>query len=173
MSLIECPECNKEISDQAVMCPHCGYPIKGGFYGRFYEYQSEKTLFGLPLVHIYLGPNSDPQTGKLRCAKGIIAIGNIAVGGLAIGGISLGVISFGGFALGLASFGGAAIGLLLALGGMALGFIAIGGGAIGYYALGGIAMGVHALGGLTQDPEAIEFFKRYLGSWVEKFPHSK
>lgn len=28
MALIGCPECKKEISDQAVLCPHCGYPIK-------------------------------------------------------------------------------------------------------------------------------------------------
>ena len=27
MSLIKCPECGKEISDQAKMCPHCGCPI--------------------------------------------------------------------------------------------------------------------------------------------------
>ena len=30
MSLIKCPECNKEISDKAKVCPHCGYepPVK-------------------------------------------------------------------------------------------------------------------------------------------------
>lgn len=28
MALIVCPECNKQISDQAEACPHCGYPIK-------------------------------------------------------------------------------------------------------------------------------------------------
>lgn len=28
MSLINCPECNKEISDSARKCPHCGYPLK-------------------------------------------------------------------------------------------------------------------------------------------------
>lgn len=30
MALIHCPECNHEISDKAVACPHCGYPIKEG-----------------------------------------------------------------------------------------------------------------------------------------------
>lgn len=25
--LIQCPECGKELSDKAVSCPHCGYPI--------------------------------------------------------------------------------------------------------------------------------------------------
>lgn len=27
MALINCPECNKEISDKANNCPNCGYPI--------------------------------------------------------------------------------------------------------------------------------------------------
>ena len=28
MSLVQCPECNGDVSDQAVICPHCGYPLK-------------------------------------------------------------------------------------------------------------------------------------------------
>lgn len=28
MALIECPECKKQISDKAVSCPNCGYPLK-------------------------------------------------------------------------------------------------------------------------------------------------
>ncbi len=38
MALINCPECNKEISDKAKSCPHCGYnlpkqkPIIQGVY---------------------------------------------------------------------------------------------------------------------------------------------
>lgn len=27
MALIKCPECDKEISDKVVSCPHCGYPL--------------------------------------------------------------------------------------------------------------------------------------------------
>ena len=26
--LILCPECELQVSDKAVSCPHCGYPIK-------------------------------------------------------------------------------------------------------------------------------------------------
>ena len=26
--LIKCPECNKEVSDKATNCPHCGFPLK-------------------------------------------------------------------------------------------------------------------------------------------------
>ena len=28
MSMIKCPECDREISDKAVSCPNCGCPIK-------------------------------------------------------------------------------------------------------------------------------------------------
>ena len=28
MALINCPECNKEISDKATSCPNCGYPVE-------------------------------------------------------------------------------------------------------------------------------------------------
>lgn len=27
MALINCPECQKEISDKVKTCPHCGFPI--------------------------------------------------------------------------------------------------------------------------------------------------
>ncbi len=82
MTLINCPECNKEISDKALMCPNCGFAAGNRLFT--YEYRSKKELFGLPLVHIVYGLGIDPLTGKFRVAKGIIAIGNIAVGGLAI-----------------------------------------------------------------------------------------
>lgn len=28
MALIKCPECGKEISDKAIRCPGCGYPVE-------------------------------------------------------------------------------------------------------------------------------------------------
>lgn len=31
MALIKCPECGKEISDSAQMCPNCGFSIIGCF----------------------------------------------------------------------------------------------------------------------------------------------
>ena len=29
MALIKCPECELQVSDKALSCPHCGYPLKG------------------------------------------------------------------------------------------------------------------------------------------------
>jgi len=143
------------------------------------DYRSNRTLFGLPLLHIASG--IDPETGKARVAKGIIAIGDraqgvlaiggmargfLAIGGmatgvLAIGGFAVGVIAFGGGAIGLFSVGGLAIALILALGGVAIAPIALGGGVIGYMALGGGGIGAHVFAANAHDPVAQQFF----GAW--------
>lgn len=34
MALIKCPECNKEVSDKAKTCPHCGYPFVNNEEGK-------------------------------------------------------------------------------------------------------------------------------------------
>ena len=107
-----------------------------------YEYKSERTLFGLPLVHVNVGVG-------LRRAKGIIAVGTIAQGIVAVGALSIGVISVGALCLGLLAFGAAGIGLLLAVGGLAVGSIVAGGVAVGLLAFGGLAFGVYALGGFA------------------------
>jgi hypothetical protein len=147
---------------------------------RGYEYRSQATLFGLPLIHVAGG--RDPATGQRRVAKGVIAIGDLAVGGLAIGGCSLGIISIGGCAFGLFSLGGLAVGMLvafgglgiggLALGGIAIGILAVGGGAIGWYAAcgGGATAVKYAVGGLAyaehaNDEAAQEFMESCL-SWL-------
>ncbi len=174
MALTKCVECGGQISDQALTCPHCGKPLRSSVPGGW-EYRSEATLFGLPLLHIAYGIN--PQTGRMRVARGIIAIGNVAMGVLAVGGVAFGGVVIGGCALGLVSLAGVSIGLLLALGGcaiggvalggLAIGHVALGGMAIGHYALGGGALGTHVLNSQTQDPEAVAFFRDWLGSWVE------
>lgn len=38
MALISCPECNKEISDKAISCPNCGYPLNQCFMEEACEY---------------------------------------------------------------------------------------------------------------------------------------
>ncbi len=176
MTLISCTECGKEMSDKAVMCPHCGHPTGRSFPLYGYEYRSEQEYFGLPLVHVAYG--YDPVTGRKRVAKGIIAIGDISIGVVSLGGVAFGGLTLGGCSLGLLSLGGLAIGVLLAIGGCAIGGIALGGGAVGlvalgggafgYYAMGGGAGGVHVLDAVTRDPEAVEFFSEWLGEWVQE-----
>ncbi|HET8579077.1 MAG TPA: hypothetical protein VFO18_18410 [Methylomirabilota bacterium] len=121
------------------------------------RYQSQRTLFGLPLLAVAMGP--DAASGQARgVAKGILAIGDVAIGGLAVGGITCGVVSvggvsagglaIGGLSLGLAAIGGVAIGGV-SLGGMAVGIGAFGGVAIGLYSHGGLAIGLHPRGGVA------------------------
>jgi len=138
------------------------------------EYRSETVIGGLPLLHIAWG--MDMATGKKRVARGIIAIGDmahgafafggIARGGFAFGGVALGVVAVGGVGIGLISFSGLAIALLFAYGGFAISGIAVGGFALGYYANGGAAFGVYPLGANIQSPEAREFFRGWLGPWL-------
>ncbi|MBM4102988.1 MAG: hypothetical protein FJ263_02915 [Planctomycetes bacterium] len=126
------------------------------------EYKSKRRIFDLPLVHIVYGPAIDPATGKLRVAKGIIAIGGIAVGVVALGGAAFGLVALGGLAVGLlAALGGAAIGTGISIGGFAVGTAALGGFAFGYYALGGAAFGVYDFGGNTPFEQWPEWFKRF------------
>jgi len=172
-----CPRCGADLPSGGVSeCPYCraklarpwtleaaaaGYPVgMRRVYG--YEYKSPQTLFGLPLVHIAQG--LDPQTGRLRVARGIIAVGNVAFGlvalggvafgGVAVGGLAVGVLALGGMAAGFAALGGMAFALWLALGGMAISL---------QYAIGGLALAPHALGGNVQDPELLRWFERLLG----------
>ena len=49
MGLIKCPECEKDVSDQAESCPNCGYPIKSNdvprgvdVYGTWNQAQKQK-----------------------------------------------------------------------------------------------------------------------------------
>lgn len=115
----------------------------GHLYQTTYEYKSKKRFLGMPLVHIHLG--------KGNCtAKGVIAIGNCAIGFLSIGIASIGLLSVGVASLGLLALGVTCVGLLCSIGAIALGgLLAVGGVAVsGYLAIGGLATGTSiAIGG--------------------------
>jgi tRNA A-37 threonylcarbamoyl transferase component Bud32 len=150
-----------------------------------FEYKSERTLLGLPLVHVkfgrtivgerthrgtyliglgYLGGRAASHArGWIAVgdvATGVLAFGGFARGGLALGGMSLGVVSLGGLAAGGLAFGGVALGGL-AVGGLAIGLTAIGGLAVGHYALGGKAIGTHGISAERIDVEAARHFDRW------------
>ncbi len=136
--------------------------------------RSTKTLCGLPLIDIAIGP--DLEKNEMRghahgiiavgdIAKGWIAFGGVATGGLAIGGVALGLISIGGVGIGLLALGGLAIGGV-AMGGGAIGIVAVGGGALGYYAFGGGAFGKYVISAIQRSQEAIDFF----GKWFPFLP---
>lgn len=104
---------------------------------RAWTWESKTRLFGLPLVSVCFC--AYPHV--LRCrktARGIIAIGNIAVGVVALGAVSTGLISIGAMSVGA-----------FALGALAFGLAALGPVAVGLLAFGPVAAGLWYAGGLT------------------------
>ncbi len=184
-----CSNCGYSLTGatESARCPECGKPLvevltrdtPASRWGR--RYQSETRLFGLPLVSIAQGPHGNERFGV---ARGIFAVGDIAVGWFAVGGLSAGLVSVGGLSLGLVALGGQAIALLVGLGGLGIGGMAAGGGAAGIVATGGGAVGYVAQGGgayghyvragdgegtyvidrMRKDAEAVQFFQDW--SWL-------
>ena len=120
-------------------------------YFRGYAYDSKARLWGLPLVSIRFRLYGHPMRTR-DVARGVFAIGNIAVGLVSFGLISAGLLSLGLISAGLLSIGCLAFGLA-ALGPVAAGLLAFGPVALGLWyaggvtALGGkIAVGVAAVG---------------------------
>lgn len=79
MALIPCGECSREISDQAVACPHCGMPLK----------PAEKALVSKPagvflqicalIVFLWAGaqwggPDPDPVKGVFLAVFGVVLV---------------------------------------------------------------------------------------------------
>lgn len=118
-------------------------PIKGVQRAfAHYEYKSRRTLFGLPLVHVHFGRG-------LCKAKGIFAIGNLAIGLFSLGIVSVGLVSIGALALGLLAFAALSFGLVAGIGGFAAGVFSVGGISLGIFSIGGIAVGMFATGGVA------------------------
>jgi len=142
----------------------CRACVRRGIIG--YEYKSAAAIGPWPFVHVCMG--IDPATMRPRVARGVIAIGNFAVGVVALGGVAWGLIAIGGVTLGLlGALGGVALGLGLSVGGVAVGSIAVGGVAAGLvYAIGGAAVGPAVINGVRCDPDAAEFARRWLGTWL-------
>ena len=87
-----CRECRFEISEQALSCPHCDapYPAKDKLDGWGFEYKSQQTILGLPLLHI----SFKYRTNRVPVvAKGIIAIGQFACGIFTVSQFGIGFIS--------------------------------------------------------------------------------
>lgn len=93
-----CRQCGQSISEDAVACPHCGapFPAKEKWDGWGWEYKSEASMFGLPILHISFKyrPNRVPVP-----AKGIIAIGQFGFGVVTVSQFGIGLFSLSQFAL--------------------------------------------------------------------------
>ena len=140
MNVLPCRDCSQPVSLDALACPQCGAPRPAlrEWNGQGYEWKSAATFGGWPLVHIAFGID---RAGKVRTARGIVALGQRAIGGVACGILALGVVSVGVVSGGIISLGVVAGGLLLAGGVNAFAPLAF-----GVVAFGLLAGGVNAIG---------------------------
>ena len=93
-----CRECKREISEQAMSCPGCGapYPARLKWDGWGFEYKSNATILGLPLLHVSFKyrPNRMPVP-----ARGVIAVGQFACGVFTLSQFGIGVVSISQFTI--------------------------------------------------------------------------
>jgi hypothetical protein len=91
-----CRQCGHTVSEQAFGCPNCGapYPAKESWNGWGFEYKSQATMFGLPLLHVSFKYRPDRVPVP---ARGIIAIGQFACGVVTISQFGIGLLSLGQF----------------------------------------------------------------------------
>lgn len=133
MALQPCRECGNEISDGALSCPHCGAPRPAirDWSGTGINWKSRTTIFGIPLIHVAFGRDS---LGKLRVAKGIIAVGQFAIGLFTAAQFGIGIIfGLGQFMLGLTVLAQFAGGILIGIGQIATGVVTAGQFVVGVY----------------------------------------
>lgn len=134
----------------------------------YHEFKSHASFLGLPLLHYTYGRN--PEIGRRKCARGIIAVGRFAFGVIAIGQFCGGLIAIGQIAVGILfglgqlttgvwAVGQVAIALVFGLGQFATGYVAIGQFAYGKYVLAQLGSGKFIWTMQRADWEAIEFFK--------------
>jgi len=161
--LVQCPDCGREISPRAPACPHCGAPRpETAAYRRMakpdwgFEYRTEAEIFSIPLVHVAVGR----KDGRLRVAKGVIAVGQFGIGLITVAQFGIGILfGFGQFLIGLTAVAQFAAAVLFGVGQFATGYVVVGQFAIGTYALGQAAFAKYAWTAGRRDAEAVELFR--------------
>ena len=137
----------------------------------FAEFTSHRRLFGVPLLHYTRG--KCPETGKRVVARGIVAVGRLAVGVVALGQAAVGIVALGQLALGVllglgqvatgvVALGQLAVAALLGLGQGATGYVAAGQAAYGHYVLAQVGYGTHVWDTRGVSPAAEQFFRQFL-----------
>lgn len=117
------------------------------------EYKSQRSIWGMPLVHISRRTAKGFIAIGVR-ARGIISIGLLSVGVVSIGVLAFGLIAIGTFALGVFANGAIAAGVF-ALGGVAAGVFSFGGASFGWLSFGGASIGKYAFGGYASGDIAV------------------
>jgi len=165
-----CPSCGSTVPEGSANCPVCGNTSQGSKKkwnktSRGFEWQSRTEILGWPLIHVAFG--KDPATGRFRVAKGIIAVGQFAVGLITFAQVGIGLLfGFGQCIFGFTAVAQVAFGLYFGLGQISTGWTAIGQICFGYYVLAQVGYGAHLWTQSVKDPEAIRYFHQLWESVV-------
>ncbi len=158
-----CPSCGASVEPGAAACPVCGAAVRPrAVQGRRawgFEWRSPAEIFGIPLVHVAVG--RDARTGRLRVARGIIAVGQFGFGVVTIAQFGVGLLfGIGQCVAGFAAAGQVALGAYFGIGQVATGWTAIGQIAFGTYVLAQVGIGTHVWSPAVKDPVALHHFHR-------------
>lgn len=139
-----------------------------------FEWRSQATFHGWPLVHVAFGKDAN---GKIRVAKGWIAIGQFAIGMIAFAQFGVGILFGGGqFILGLSAIAQFALAFFLGIGQFATGYYAIGQIVLAYYGIAQSGFATYLWSSHRKDPEAKEAFihlAKQIGLSIEHWFGSK
>ncbi len=146
--------------------------------GRGFEWQTEASILGSPLICIAFGhgPNGQP-----KIASGWLAIGQFAYGGVVIAQFGAGIVTLSQFAVGLFAFGQLAVGVVLGSGQAAAGLLAIGQVVCGLYGMCQLGWAKYMWSPGRIDMEAVSMFytakdkfpeiiwrgARWAGNWLQ------
>ena len=86
MALIKCPDCEKEISDQAVSCIHCGRPIQSAPAATADSHQAHKAA-------VSAGNQSSKARYDLGKALGMVGFATGVIIGIAVGSWTVGFVA--------------------------------------------------------------------------------
>jgi RNA polymerase subunit RPABC4/transcription elongation factor Spt4 len=155
MTLTPCRECRSEVSTDAPVCPRCGapQPWRSEWRGYGIDWRTKASIWGYPLIHVSFGRDA---RGKPRIARGVVAIGQVAVGLIVIAQFGVGfLLGIGQFVFGLAALAQFAVGILCGVGQFATGYVAVGQFAVGCIVIAHWGFAPHfLLSALAGDPRA-------------------
>jgi len=145
---------------------------KGGTLGNVpseygFEWKSRIRYGRYPLIHIAVGRGAD---GKIRVARGVIAIGQFGVGLVTIAQCGVGFL----FGIGQAILAPiviaqVAVGVIFGVGQIAAGHAAIGQIVFAQYGLAQAGLARHLWSMTVKDPEAVEFFSHLFEASLTSF----
>jgi hypothetical protein len=107
-----------------------------------FEWRSGLEFYGYPLLCVAVGRD---ENGRMRVAKGWIAVGQFAIGLITFAQVGIGLLfGFGQCIFGITAVAQAAITVLFGVGQIVTGYVAIGQLAVGYYVIAQVRLDARA-----------------------------